>query len=1125
MPSLSVKSSSIASRSRAMSRISAILIMLIGIFVLVGWAFDFHELKSIYAGITMKANTALALAAAGVSLLLLNVDEKKTFALRLGRACAVLLTVIGILTLSEHVTKVNLHIDELLFTEAPGALATTSPGRMGVTASSCFAMSGLALLLLYRRRAVSFAQVLSIVVGLWGLLSIIGYAYQAEQLYGIARYSGIALHTAVALFILSFGLLAATIDTGIISLFNEKGAGGMMARRLLFAAITVPFVFGWLVLIMQRIGYADLGFGSALLVVLLVVILAGVSWHSALLVSYFDTQQANEIAERKRAERSLAKRAGEQSALYQLTDRLHRAESLTEVYNSALDAIMDALRCDRASLLLFDDQGVMRFVSWRGLSESYRKAVEGHSPWGPDDQNALAISIDDIEVADLADSLKGALQAEGIRAMAFIPLVVSGKLIGKFMSYYNAPRSFTDEELDLAGTICRQLGFGIERERAKDERRKAERTQALLAGIVESSEDAIISKTLEGIIVSWNGAAERLFGYTAEEAIHNPITIIIPPERIDEERFILQRLRQGERIEHFETVRRSKRGKRLHISLTVSPVRNSKGEIIGASKIARDISQRIRVEAELREREQRFRTLADAAPVMVRMTGPDKVGTYLNQRWRDFTGRSMDEEIRTGWAELVHPDDLQGVVDAYARCFDERQEFEMEYRLRRSDGEYRWIVDHGRPLFASPEEFVGYIDACLDITERKHTEQEREQLLQDAQDARAEAESANRIKDEFLATLSHELRTPLNAIMGWASLLTTKNLDEENSARAIDTINRNARAQARLIDDILDMSRIVSGNIRLESRPVNLLGVIEAAIDAVRPAADARDIKITKRLDRHPALVLGDANRLQQIVWNILSNAVKFSETSGHVEIRLRSCDSNVEVIVSDDGQGISADFLPHVFDRFRQADGSMTRKQKGLGLGLAIVRNLVEMQGGTVSAKSDGMGKGSTFTVSLPALTRAVDVPVHREGRAVDQAYASLALAGLRILVVDDEVDAQEMLAAILSNCEAHVRTATSAAEAMDLLTEWQPDVLISDIQMPETDGFTFIRQLRAREGKDGAHLPAIALTAHAKVEDRIHSMEAGFQIHVSKPVDLKELALAVATLTDRKQRRSKNP
>jgi PAS domain S-box-containing protein len=1122
MPSHSVKSTSLAFGSKTVSSISGIFVMLIGILVLIGWGFDVADLKSIYAGITMKANTALALVVAGTSLALLNVDRGNRLTTKSGQVLAILLAVIGVLTLSEHLTGINLHIDEILFTEAPGALATTSPGRMGVTASSCFTMSGIALLFFYRRRAISVAQLLSAIVGLWGLLSIIGYAYKAEQLYGIARYSGIALHTAVALFVLSFGLLAAQIQSGIVSIFSEKGAGGMMARRLLFTAITVPFVFGWLVLTIQRTGYADLGFGSALLVVSLIVILAGVSWHSALLVSYFDTQQANEIGERKRAERSLAIRAREQAALYQLTARLNRAESLTDVYKSALDAIMDALRCDRASLLLFDDTGVMRFAGWRQLSDAYRSTVEGHSPWKQDEPNAQVISISDVEAADLEDSLKTALGIEGTRALAFIPLIVRGALIGKFTSYYNVPRIFTDEELALAQTISGQIGFGIERERAKDERRRAERAQALLAGIVESSGDAIISKTLDGVILSWNGAAERLFGYTAEEAIDQHISIIIPPERMDEEQFILQRLRQGDSLDHFETIRRSKSGQRLHISLTVSPVRNDDGKVVGASKIARDISARKRVEAALREREQRFRTLADASPVMVWMAGPDRAGNYFNQRWRAFTGRSMEDEIRSDWAERVHPDDLQRVVAAYNTSFDARQEFEMEYRLRRSDGEYRWIVDRGLPLFTSPDEFIGYIDACLDITERKRAEQEREQLLQSAQDARAEAESANRIKDEFLATLSHELRTPLNAIMGWSSLLQTKKLDEEGNARAIETISRNARAQARLIDDILDMSRIVSGNIRLESRPVDLSGVVGAAIDAVRPAADAKDIELTRILNRDAALVLGDAGRLQQVVWNLLSNAVKFTEPSGHVKVQLRARDSNVEIIVKDDGQGIRADFLPHVFDRFRQADGSITRKQKGLGLGLAIVRNLVEMQGGTVRAESGGAGAGSTFTVALPALTVGADVrSVHREGRAVEHAYASLALAGLRILVVDDEADAHEMLAAVLSNCEAHVRTATSAAEAMALLTEWEPDVLISDIQMPETDGFTFIRQLRAREAKDGVHLPAIALTAHAKAEDRLRSLEAGFQLHVSKPVDLKELALAVATLTGRVQRR----
>jgi len=1107
-----------ASTAQAFSQAAALLVMLIGFLVLLGWLFDVDALKSAYAGITMKANTALSLVLLGISLLTLNRDPG--FVAGAGRFCAALVVVIGFVTLSEHITGVNLHIDQILFVESPGALATASPGRMGITAASCFILSGVALLLFYRKRSVSFPQILSIMVGLWAMLSIIGYAYHAAELYGIAPYSGIALQTAVAFLILSFGLLAARLDRGFISILRAQDAGGMMARRLLFTVLTVPFTLGWLLLLLQRAGYADAGFALAILVVSLTIILAGVVWHGARQVSYLQAGQAAEMIDRKRAEHSVIKHSAEQAALYELTDRLHRAESLNDVYDSALDATFSALACDRAALLFFDTAGVMRFTAWRGLSDEYRQAVEGEAPWKPEQANAQPIYFNDTNDAELDESLKAIVKQEGIRALIFIPLTVRGKLIGSFMAYYNAPHSFNDQELLLANTIARQLIFGVERKRDEEERRKTDRAQALLAEIVESSEDAIISKTLQGIILSWNSAAQRLFGYTADEAIGKSITIIIPHERLDEERFILERLQLGERIEHFETLRVAKSGQPVNISLTVSPVRDRDGNVVGASKIARDISQRLRDEAALREREERFRTLADASPFLVWMAGTDKRCHYFNQRWLTFTGQSMEDEVENGWAKTIHPADQQRCQDVYTSAFDARQDFEIEYRRQRHGGEYRWILDHGVPLFASPDVFVGYVGACLDITERKVIEKEREQLLKITQAARAEAEAANRIKDEFLATLSHELRTPLNAIMGWSSMLLNNKMNEETVARALETVNRNAQVQAKLIDDILDVSRIVAGNVRLESRPVELIGVIEAAIDVVRPAAEARSIGISKILDRSTGPVLGDANRLQQIVWNLLSNAVKFTPPGGSVTIQLKTVDSQVELIVSDNGEGISEEFLPYVFDRFRQADGTLTRSQKGLGLGLAIVRNLVELQGGTVSAQSDGAGKGSAFKVSLPLLSSGAKVLVP-EGQTADPArqrtYARLALAGLRVLVIDDEPDAREMLITMLSDCEAHVKSAGSAAQALLLLTDWQPDVLISDIQMPETDGYTFIRQLRAREAERGVYVPAVALTAHSKAEDRLCALEAGYQMHISKPVDLTELALAVATLAGR--------
>jgi signal transduction histidine kinase len=407
------------------------------------------------------------------------------------------------------------------------------------------------------------------------------------------------------------------------------------------------------------------------------------------------------------------------------------------------------------------------------------------------------------------------------------------------------------------------------------------------------------------------------------------------------------------------------------------------------------------------------------------------------------------------------------------------------------------------------------------ISERRRVEDERDQLLVREQEARAQAENANRLKDEFLATLSHELRTPLTSILGWAGLLRMGKFDEATCAQALDTIERNARTQAQLIDELLDVSRIISGKLTFDTKTVNLASVVESAINVVRPAAQAKRIDIVYDCASQPGPVSGDPARLQQVVWNLLFNAVKFTPEGGRVEVRLEREGSRARVTVSDTGKGIDADFLPHVFDRFRQADSSSTRQHGGLGLGLAIVRHLVEFHGGTVSAESDGEGRGATFTVTLPLLAVRLE-PDHFESLEQHGKYRLVSagvpsLGGLRVLVVDDEADARNMISAVLAQSGAEVRTCASTREALDALAEWRPDVLMSDIGMPQEDGFALIEQVRALHKDGGGLIPAAALTAYAREEDRQRILAAGFQQHVAKPIGSSELVMAVAHLAGR--------
>ena len=444
------------------------------------------------------------------------------------------------------------------------------------------------------------------------------------------------------------------------------------------------------------------------------------------------------------------------------------------------------------------------------------------------------------------------------------------------------------------------------------------------------------------------------------------------------------------------------------------------------------------------------------------------------------------------------------------------------------DGTEWPIDDTAAPIRSEQGEVLGSVLVFRDISERKRMELERARLLATAQAAQKEAEQANRLKDEFLATASHELRTPLTAVVGWSRMLRTGKLDAENSARALEAIERNATLQTKLIDDLLDVSRIITGKLVLDRRAIELAHVVSDSVNTIRPAADARSITIETSFDAEAGPVLGDANRLQQVVWNLLSNAVKFTPKHGHIEVALQRVHSEAEISVRDSGEGISSEFLPYVFDRFRQGDGTTTKLHSGLGLGLAIVRQLVELHGGTVNAHSDGPGQGATFKVRLPVLS-INSAPGSKTGaRDLTRAIATDALSiecpprldGVRVLVVDDDSDTREMLRAVLSECQADVITAASAAEAIEEIERQKPDVLVSDLGMPEQDGYEFIKNVRLMESADHtARIPALALTAYAKAEDRVRALTGGYQVHLSKPVEPAEFILVVANLAGRRQ------
>ncbi|PSB20371.1 PAS domain S-box protein [Phormidesmis priestleyi ULC007] len=538
--------------------------------------------------------------------------------------------------------------------------------------------------------------------------------------------------------------------------------------------------------------------------------------------------------------------------------------------------------------------------------------------------------------------------------------------------------------------------------------------------------------------------------------------------------------------------------------------RDQQGTVVRIVGFTTDISSRKQTEAALSESEARYRVLAEAIPQFVWITTSEGRNEYVNRQFCDYTGLSLEQLLNLDWLTIIHPDDRDRTRDRWLSSVKSGDFYEIEYRFRRADGEFRWFLGQGIPLKNEQGQVIKWFGTCTDIDSQKQIESERMQLLQHAQVAREAAERANCIKDEFLAVLSHELRTPLNPILGWSKILLNKSPDADTLHRGLQIIERNAQLQTQLIEDLLDVSRILRGKLVLEKVPVNLKRVIEAAIETVHLAAIAKNIQIQPHFKVADLYVRGDVGRLQQIVWNLLSNAVKFTPEGGRVEVHLSQRDSQVEIQTIDTGSGISAEFLPNVFERFRQADSTTTRRFGGLGLGLAIVRQLVELHGGTIRADSAGEGQGATFTVRLPRLM--IDSTQLNERDRESSLTASLA--GLRILVVDDDADSREFVAFVLEQEQADVIALSSAIDALKTLEHTPADLLLSDVGMPDIDGYQLMQQIRAKPPAQGGQIPAIALTAYAGDYDQKRALTAGFQQHISKPIDPEILVQAIMDL-----------
>jgi len=653
-----------------------------------------------------------------------------------------------------------------------------------------------------------------------------------------------------------------------------------------------------------------------------------------------------------------------------------------------------------------------------------------------------------------------------------------------------------------------------ERDRTEQGLRSA---AAEMRAVLDSALDAVVGMSEGGTITFWNPRAEAIFGWTAEEAIGRDLSeLILPPTDREAHRHGLERfLKTGEwpllgrRIET-----RGLRRDRSHFPLDLSTTARPEAGGWAFTSFMADITERKRGEERLRH--QLAFTSAITGHLGEGVFALDRDGrvTFVNPAAERMLGFREPELLGRHLGELMHhaeapanADPLPQVLGSGAIVHREGDAFV------KVDGTTLTVAHTCSPIVTGGE-VVGAVLVFHDVTERRQMEERRQHLLVREQGAREEAENANRMKDEFLAMLSHELRTPLSAIAGWAHILREGGLAPAEAARAIEVIDRNAKVQGQLISDILDVSRIISGKLRLEKKTVAASAVVEAALDTVRPSAEAKQVRLEAALDPDAGQVWADPDRLQQVVWNLLSNAIKFTPEAGVVSIRLARTGSQVEIVVRDSGEGISPEFVPHVFERFRQADSSTTRPHAGLGLGLAIVRHLVEGHGGTVVAESAGKGHGASFTVRLPRYDSA-DATTPSGEAAPAEAAPVLSLEHVRVLLVDDDADSRGMMQTVLSQRGAQVTAAASAAEALACVARETPDVLLSDIGMPGMDGYALIRELRERP--EARAIPAAALTAYAHADDRDQAIAAGYQVHVAKPIEPAELIAVVASLAGR--------
>jgi PAS domain S-box-containing protein len=1157
-----------AGENRLLSTLAACLTAYVvagGLLGFIGWAFDVRRLTDwVDNGISIQPNACIAVMASGAALGLLRIGRRRAAA-----AAGMLVSLIGASTLLQHALEVDLGVDTLLmFERSWGRVGVISPGRMGPPGATSWTLVGMALILAAQPKTSELRRLvapLGMATASISLLALVGYLYGSSTLYSLPRTTVIALQTASFIFAVSLGLMLSVPEFGPMRLLSDSTVGGVLARRLLPVVFVVPVCVGFLCLLGERFELYDSAFGSAARTLLEILLFL-------LLVWWAGTALARHERKRREADRdSLASRQRVVETLESITDAFVTLDSdwCFTYANAEAERLLAKKRHDligRGIWELFPELvgGVTHAALYRAAAE--RSSVgfeEYHASLGrwiaykahatPD--GLLAVYFEDVTQRKQGEDALSASRAELEAELRDSQILQS---ISTELVLEDDSRRFYATILDAAIHIMR-AGFGslqtfhpehgragelellvhrgFSEEAARFWRRvgvesKSSSGAALrsgkrvlvpdieLAEFLAGTEDLAkyeslgIRATQSTPLVSRNG---KLLGMitTHWQSRHEPpdralrLLDILARQGAD----WMERKRSAEtiaalnarlradleavtRMHELSLARTGDFSALLH-ELVVAAIAITKSDM-GTIQLIEGNTLKI-------ASQQGF---DGASPEFLEVVAIDfgSAGTNLLRRERVVIEDVTDSPLVSG-TEAVETVLATGV-----------RAIQSTPLLSRSGEILGVLSTHFRSPHRPSERTLRMLDLLArqasDLIEQRQAERRRDELLEKERSARADAERAARLKDEFLATLSHELRTPLNAVIGWAQILKKDISNEERVRAAVEVIERNGRQQARLITDLLDVSRIVSGNMRLDFQAVDLPAVVEAAIDSVLPVAANKGVSIQKAMEPIAEPLSGDPARLQQIVWNLLSNAVKFTPSGGRISVVLERVDANVEILVTDSGEGIEGAFLPHVFERFRQGDASASRHHGGLGLGLAIVKQLTELHGGSVRASSEGRGKGATFAIALPLMPRGTAHERLAPEMATSVAATAAAkspvapLSGLRVLVVDDEPDALTMVRHLLESNEADVGTASSSAAALDLLGKERFDLIVSDIGMPGGDGYALVSELRMR----GIRTPALALTAFARAEDRDRAMESGYQAHIAKPIDAEELLAAVA-------------